>query len=87
MTRRPPPCYCGSHNAYPAIERAMSFTRFQLVLLAIAFCLTAVNAARIFLRTAEVKFPSFADLGVALMSPFLADGLGVSGLARVSAGR
>jgi len=46
-----------------------------------------VNAARIFLRTAEVKFPSFADLGVALMSPFLADGLGVSGLARVSAGR
>ena len=48
---------------------------------------TAVNAARIFLRTAEVKFPSFADLGVALMSPFLADGLGVSGLARVSAGR
>ena len=49
--------------------------------------LRAVNAARIFLRTAEVKFPSFADLGVALMSPFLADGLGVSGLARVSAGR
>jgi hypothetical protein len=46
-----------------------------------------VNAARIFLRTAEVKLPSFADQGVALMSPFWAGGLGVSGLARVSAGR